>query len=603
MRENVKTEILLGGQEVSVVNPAVTMEKSAGNHTRVTVSGIVREESYGLLERSGFGTEVMIQIEEIMGTLFLGILTSLDMHILDAEGKEYRELYLEAMSATCLMDQTKKSAAFQKKSAGCREITDLVLKDYRGAGCIIVPEAGAGSMGRFVVQYEETDWEFLSRLASFRSLPLVASHKAKGVKFTLGLPGREEAYELKEEEEGELEAIYGASFEAVRRKEMPPADCRCLGWQVEDPEAPSFEVGDCILYQRRKYYVKEARVEIKDHVFRQYCLLCGQNGFRVPERKNQALTGLSLSGKVKEVKNNRLQITLDIDAMEGTECWFAYSTFYSTFYCMPEKGDGINLYFPDHHEEHAFVLNSLRAEPGQAAAGITGRRKLEDAELEMTGAGTGTGTAAGEVRHSGIKKEILREEESEMAGLSSYLAQLASPDYGRLVNAGAALDEMGGEHVPEGRDMGGGGYGGNPGGSGLAGNSYGGGCFGGSPETGGKGGGKGKDYDFESLAQNENVKVLCTRDGRMVILDDDQGSVSVVCSNGTYIVLEESGISIITDEMIWFEAAEDIRLRAGTELYLTAEDELRMDCGESMIKMTPEKISIKGTDIWLNEEE
>ena len=60
MRENVKTEILLGGQEVSVVNPAVTMEKSVGNHTRVTVSGIVREESYGLLERSGFGTEVMI---------------------------------------------------------------------------------------------------------------------------------------------------------------------------------------------------------------------------------------------------------------------------------------------------------------------------------------------------------------------------------------------------------------------------------------------------------------------------------------------------------------------------------------------------------------
>jgi len=570
MQEYVTAKILLNEKEIIMVNPTVQMRKNIGEHTKVQVRGIVKAESYPILEAVNTMADIRIQVGNGEGNLFAGVVTYMDIQIRISEGKQYQELFMEAMSGTYLLDREKKCFSFQRKSAGYREVLDFVLKDYPDTNYLFSKEASGKNIDCFVVQYKETDWEFLARLASFLHLPLVACHNKKGIRFNFGTVWKNDTYVIPQEEEWQVEMIHDSLANAGK-------GCQYLKWNVENADAPIFEIGDCAVYQGTRFYVKESEIEIKDHVLKQSCCICSKQGFDVQEVENPLLTGLSLPGSVAEVKNNQLKIRLNIDAWAEQECWFVYSTFYSTFYCMPEKGDKINLYFPDHKEEHAFVLNSVRTSPQEAAS-------------EMTGSAGNGGTY--EVRReSGSAVSSPKEcQETKNIDVTPYLTMLAAPENGRMINVSAVFG------------------GGSPGtnlGSPIQGNS-----LAGSSKTagrtglGGSAGGKdavGQNFDFQSLAENENIKVLCTKGGRMVVLDDESGSASIVCNDGTYITLTDMGITIETEQMILFRATEEMKLMAGSSLIVSAEDKIEINCQDSVLKMNPEMIKIQGTDIKINE--
>ncbi|MNF02574.1 hypothetical protein D3C80_2017380 [compost metagenome] len=95
--------------------------------------------------------------------------------------------------------------------------------------------------------------------------------------------------------------------------------------------------------------------------------------------------------------------------------------------------------------------------------------------------------------------------------------------------------------------------------------------------------------------------MIVTAGGKMIILDDNSSSVSIVCSDSTFIRLTEgNGISISTDMDITFESKADISFKAEEMIYMKAEENISLACGDSLIEMTPEEIKIKGTDIKLN---
>lgn len=160
MQEYVTTKILLDDKEIIMVNPTVQIRKNAGEHTKVQVQGIVKAESYSILEAAGAMTGIRIQAGSGERDLFAGIVTYMDIRIRISEGKQYQELFIEAMSGTCLLDREKKSFSFQRKSAGYKEILDFVLKDYPDANYLFSGEASGKKIDCFVVQYKETDWEF-----------------------------------------------------------------------------------------------------------------------------------------------------------------------------------------------------------------------------------------------------------------------------------------------------------------------------------------------------------------------------------------------------------------------------------------------------------
>lgn len=559
MRENAIIKILIDSQELKVINPAITVKAHTGKHTCMTLRGIVEAESYALAAGMNTREEIQVGLGETMEVLFCGLVTYLDIRIQNAEGTQYQEIYLEAMSHTCLLDQRRENAAFQKKGISYRELLDMALSDYSDPKCLFGEGTAEKTMDQFVVQYKETDWEFIARLASRIQMPLVACHNSKGIRFTMGVVWGDRVYAIPQAEEDRVETIHDEGS--------------YLKWQSEDPDAPIFNIGDAVSYKGMACYVKETELTVKDYVLRQTCLICGRTGFEVEEIENEALTGLSLPGSVKEVKGNQLKIALDIDAVEEPECWFVYSTFYSTFYCMPEKGDRINLYFPDHREEHAFVLNSVGANTNEVEIGGNAGSGGSGGTGGSQGAGSsasGTGQAAGAA-----------------IDITPYLEQLLNSEAGKLVNVEAdfgdeSSQETGGQDFADGMAAG-------DGVDGVDGVD----AVGGAAQSG---------YDFETLANNNKIKVLCSRNGRMVILDDESGSISIVCDDGTHISLYDGGIALVTDKRIVFTAKNDIRFNGLGSIYLEAEDEVVLSCQDSFFKMTPEEILVLSNDIRMNEE-
>lgn len=583
MQENTRVNILLNNQQLVLVTPEVEIHKQLSEHTKLMLKGIVKAESYSILEQIDSETQICVQFGKEKQNWFIGVVTYVDNKIQIHEERSYQELYLEAMSGTCLLEQQRKTVSYQKKSMSYQELIHLVIQDSRNSSFLMAEEGKGQILNRFVVQYEETDWNFLKRVASFMGLPLVASHTSAGAKFSVGVMWKNKDHVITEEEEWQMEVVQGSSFLESEGGEKEQGYQIQLKWYRDNPEAEPLEIGDSVIYQGARYYVKAARVDIADHQVKQECLLSGKRGFSVKEKQNTALTGLSLGGCVKEVRNNELQISLDVDAHSEQECWFAYSTFYSTFYCMPEKGDRINLYFPDTQENHAFVLNSVRSNPQQIVGSYSAAESHRDGGNGMTGG------------NSTQKAETSSEEEKiSIVDVTPYLAMLSAPENGKLVNANVIMSDL-----PT--------SGGNYGGGSIATNEK-------MPTQGGRHiqinnplsqvkKPSRTSYDFDSMAQNEKIKMLCTKGGKMVILNDEEGCVSIVCDDGTYIALKENGISIVTNQKITFMAEQDIRLKAGKEIVLMAEEKLILGCQEAGIVITPEMIQILGGDILLNREE
>ena len=100
---------------------------------------------------------------------------------------------------------------------------------------------------------------------------------------------------------------------------------------------------------------------------------------------NWGLTGASLNASVIAVSNDTVKVAVDVDGgqEESKAKWFPYSTVYSSpdgtgWYCMPEKGDHVRLYFPDEIEDDGYIISSIHTGNTGAASGANAPRSNPD---------------------------------------------------------------------------------------------------------------------------------------------------------------------------------------------------------------------------------
>ena len=90
------------------------------------------------------------------------------------------------MSGTILLDQKKSNRVFQKKVQTYMGIASTVTADTEHSACIL-PGSDMRTGGT-LIQYQETDWRFLKRMAPQLGLPLVPDTSYYYPRFYLGLP-------------------------------------------------------------------------------------------------------------------------------------------------------------------------------------------------------------------------------------------------------------------------------------------------------------------------------------------------------------------------------------------------------------------------------
>jgi len=348
---------------------------------------------------------------------------------------------------------------------------------------------------------------------------------------------------------------------------------QAFSWVTEKTEMEILDIGDIIQYKGMDFYVKKIEIRVLGYEIRHRYLFGLKEIFAVPEIVNEKLTGLSLPGSVTKVSGNQLQVGLDIDMPGSSDCWYSYATFYSLFYCMPEKGDRVYLYFPEALEAAAFVLNSVRVKR-QKSSDVSNERGQTDAVMQ---------TAATQFME-GIAENMISRQDSVL-DITSYIDALADPADGKLVDLSVTFEDGTTGSLQELM----GAQAGQPsGGAAASGN-------------GARAATAGQNYDFESMANNDKIKVLSTRDGKKVVLNDETGSVTIYLNDQTMIQLSGSDINIVSQEAITFWADGNINLNAKESIDIKADQSLTMGVQASQLEMDCGVVKINAPNIWLGE--
>ncbi|MCB2343044.1 contractile injection system protein, VgrG/Pvc8 family, partial [Clostridium estertheticum] len=169
--------------------------RNLNEHAKLYISGIIDEENIDkYVETSDEKSSITISLKDdkdSVTNVFQGVVTNIQVNA----NKDVRTLEIEALSRTFLMDIKKKSRTFQDKNSSYGEIFNIVNGEYTNIN-ILDSITNGTKIDKLIVQYKETDWEFIKRLSSHFNVPVVSECQLKDIKYSIGNSGCYTTYEV-----------------------------------------------------------------------------------------------------------------------------------------------------------------------------------------------------------------------------------------------------------------------------------------------------------------------------------------------------------------------------------------------------------------------
>lgn len=328
----------------------------ANQHVTGYLSGIIEKEMVKKvlqLEENSW-----IQIKAITSNETKNLLIGMIEQASVTEQGNYYKVRLELSSGTKQLDVLSRKRSFQNENATYKEIIEKVMSEWK-AGSFLWQGGTPQPIGKPIIQYEETDWTFLLRLANQMKTMLYPEWRRKGCHFWFGMPNRTESviFSEKNYQVGISPRYYelGGSLAGYHTEDF-------LYYQIISYE--DYELGSLAQFQGRtlKICKKEILLQQEELYFRY--VLGTEALVKQKELRQNKFTGLTLTGTILSVKGEQVKLALDIDGGKQEEetaypyLWTPDSG--SVMYCMPKVGSRASLYFPFEKEEKAIVVHCVR---------------------------------------------------------------------------------------------------------------------------------------------------------------------------------------------------------------------------------------------------
>jgi len=362
-------------------------EKQVNDHAWVRFSGQIpfekKQECMALGRK-----QTWVQIAAISGneesTLFFGVLENLRIKV------ENQTCIVEASlkSGSSLMDEEMRIRSFQDISLAYEKLLNVCGKAYPN-GDKIMTEGKKKTIDEFIMQYRETDWQFIKRLASRIQTVVVPEYKTEGVKYYFGIPGRSDSISENTCAYTIISDMQEYNEKRAQGMDVSPEDSVSYVW--EDREI--YELGQHKVIDGKERYISTIKTSLKgDELYHTYYMKT-KRGLSMPRQYSHTLSGISLIASVAKVRNEMVQVRIDKDdnIQSSGFCWFSFATVYSSadgtgWYCMPEIGDRVRIYFPTKDEAEAYVVSAyheggadLRQDPDKKFW-----RNKEGKEIQLT---------------------------------------------------------------------------------------------------------------------------------------------------------------------------------------------------------------------------
>lgn len=351
-------KIRVNGYNLEAIK-SLKIETNINEHALLKLTGILKNEvkDSDISSTTNNKTIEVCYVENESTTLFYGVVTNIEIN---AELDVYT-LNLEAKSMSYLMDIKLKSKSFQNISMTTHGLIDTIMQEYSDSSYILnIPDE---EVKELLIQYEETDWEFLKRIASKYNEGLFPSMDGKVIQFVMAVP--EQAKELKGENINYKIYKDLNSYKYMLENYLQDAsEADYITYEIENYEI--LKLGDNIQFQGQAFYIYEGIYEIKDSMLINTYKLRMKNGLRQERIFNTKVIGSSIDGKIIQVQSDLVKVHLEVDEVQdaGTAYWFKFSTMSASgdgsgWYCMPEIGDSVRVYFPTKDEDESFAVSAV----------------------------------------------------------------------------------------------------------------------------------------------------------------------------------------------------------------------------------------------------
>ena len=338
------------------------IHKRLNRHTKMYVRGIVREEEADrIAEYANAGQDIAFSIKtpEKAVVLFSGIISSVQLFV----NMNVREAIIDADGYTALMDVKKKERSFQDINMPYESLFEEITIPY---GDVMDMVTNGTPIGNMILQYQETDWNLVKRMASHFEAQLTPADGYGKPRYYVGRPRLNNPTPL---DSHHYEVINYARTAArkIGNGLVSFVDQDAIVYKVRSNSI--LELGSQTVFDKRTMVVSEIETVLEDSVIRHTYTLCSENGTSLLKDYNQRIIGVSLFGNVTDVRRDLIKLKLDIDTNNPAcgEKWFPFSTVYSSpagngWYAMPEIGDRVRLTCPNYNEANAYTASAVDVE-------------------------------------------------------------------------------------------------------------------------------------------------------------------------------------------------------------------------------------------------
>lgn len=321
--------------------------QSINTHSSASITcEVTKEQGDAALASLKCEKEVILssRLEGQTGVLFYGIMVDAEVNF----AGEYYELKVILASTSYLLDKEKIKHSYSNSKLTIQDI----MKDAVSGKAVISFHVTDRAMGGFMLQYQETVWEFVKRLASNCNASVTANITTKKPVIYIGNP------QSTSEKDDTLETYIDSDKEQL------------LGTEFRQPYKKQAVSGLDTIFSGD--WMGEST--LKDGILTKTSVQADASAFTQEPMENSQIAGLIVTGIVKEVKKNRVKVFFDqIDDTYDADSdkWFEYSTAYagsggaygSGVYFMPEEGDRVRVYFPTGSEGEGVAFASVNVSP------------------------------------------------------------------------------------------------------------------------------------------------------------------------------------------------------------------------------------------------
>ncbi len=354
-----------------------SVSKKINEHGYAKIIGIIEDDyEETCLELAIKQNYIEIRAKELDGKsecFFTGYIDNLEI-----DCSTVKTVTVELLTGSKFMDLVERTRTFQNVGMTYKQIVQSNEKwnqDVSAASIFL--ESGGTSIGDLIVQYKETDWEFAKRMAALNNTFIRPEFTREGCKYFWGL-NKEQNVKTKPDSFFRYK-IKKRNTEYEKNKKTNLVKIQSAdSYSYYFSSRNIFEIGDCIHLNSQNLFVYKVNSEYEGQELVNTYEMRTADGFKRARYFNRKIIGASLSGTVLKAERDQIKMKLDVDKnySDHGEKFFLYSTVYSSpdgtgWYCMPEAGDCIRLYFPTEKERDAYAISSVHLEV--AGSGSTSR--------------------------------------------------------------------------------------------------------------------------------------------------------------------------------------------------------------------------------------